>query len=491
MRLRRAGLALIGTFAIAAVLIAATFTVRAQDTSALRYGDMVNGEIKAVKPNDSALYTFIAQANDVITITMVRKSGTLRPAIALGDLSKTGKDLLVGVSTLSADGKTATLADFTIKTAGAYAILATYEGKTVTTGKFTLTLDNASNPDTPTDTPVPTKKANATPTKKANATPTKKPNVQPTATPEEATAEPAAGVQTFSVGTSPTFSIWSGNNLYVSNQGDGTISILDGDGNSTGSIKVGGTPFAMAWDGARLWVSDYGTTDKPGNSVSVFDAKGKKIGTYKVGGLPFSLSFDADSKLMWVALYADNKVVAVDAKGKVTTTVDVSEAGSNPNTVLWNGTQLFATLAGTQQDVGSTVIAIGTDGTITGTYIVGKNPADLAWDDTDQLLFVANYDDNTVTALDADGKSVGTYKVGKNPSALAWDGTNLWVSLSGDSAIVALSPKGKVLAKIPLSSAPNGVTYDGTSMLWVALQGTANSPGSEVARIEISTALGQ
>ncbi len=490
MQRRRVFIFLIGISVLLAVFTVATLPTNAQGILAIKYGDTVTGEVKSTKTGYAVFYSFTAKAGDAITATMTRTSGTLRPAVALADPSKTGNDFLMAEGELSDDGKASTIVTATIEKAGKYALIASRESYSngTTTGKFSLTFDRASD-EAATETPVPTKRA--------GATPTRKPTTKSTPTPvpiEGSTPEPSAGVDVFKVGTSPTYSVWSGNNLYVANFGDGTVSILDEDGNPTGSIQTGGVPFTLAWDGARLWVADLGTTDKPGNTVSVFDPKGKKLGSYKVGSQPFSMSYDADDKLMWVAIYGENKVVALDPKGKIVSTFDVTESGesgSNPNTVLWTGTELFVTLAGTDTNKGNTVLTLGSDGVMTGSFKVGQSPADLAWDDADQILYTANYDDDSVTALSAEGKTVGTYKVGKNPAALTWDGTHLWVSLAGENAVVALDKKGKVVAKAALSNSPNGITNDGMGHVWVALQGTNDSPGSEVIRITTETVLNQ
>lgn len=268
------------------------------------------------------------------------------------------------------------------------------------------------------------------------------------------------------------------------------MSILDDSGNVTGTIQTGGSPFAMSWDGARLWVGDFGTTSKPGNTVTLYNPTGKKMNTYKVGTQPFSLSYDPDDNETWIALYGDDKVVAVDPHGKIVKTVDVSSDGHNPNTVLWASGQLWVTLAGSDTAPGDTVISIRADGTITGPFTAGKSPADLAWDDTDQFLFVANFLDNTVTALDASGSVVGTYQVGTGPAALAWDGTHLWVTLGSDNAVVAMDATGNIVTKISLDNSPNGITYDGQSYVWVVLQGTNTQPGNTIVQIDILAAGG-
>jgi YVTN family beta-propeller protein len=491
MKLQRRPLWVAGFFSMVMLfaLAATAITTHAQDVLPISYGDTVNGQVTASK--NTVAYSFDAQEGDVVTITMTRTSGNLRPEVAIGDLSQPqGKRVLV-IGELSSDGKTATISEFTMPHAGNFVILATREGVDTgtTTGKYKLSLEGTGGGDNPTEpTATATKKprASSTPRVKATPTPAEEPTETSVAEPTETPGDNAEGVETFKVGKSPNFSTWSGSNLYVSNAGDGTVSILNSDGKVTGTIKVGGVPFAMAWDGTRLWVADLGTDNRPGNSVNLFDAKGKKVATYEVGYGPFSLSYDKDNEQMWIALYDENKIIAVDSGGNIGTTIDTD---TNPNTVLWTGTKLWATLAGPAKLPGNTVIAIDTDGNITGTYKVGKSPADLAWDEDDQLLFVANYDDDNVMALDADGKVVGTYDVGKGPGALAWDGTHLWVTLSLDKAVVALSKDGEVLKSIPLDAAPNGVAWDGT-YIWVAGAGTSDEPGNTVTRIDVETVLG-
>jgi YVTN family beta-propeller protein len=499
MRTNRKLLSITGfliVLALAGVLGGTARNVVAQGGASIRLDYTTHntevGEITAKKT--SVAYTFAGSEGDVITIGMIRSSGNLRPLIGLFDFQQPKGKELITASSISDDGAVAGIVKFALPSTGDYVILATREGaaKGTTTGKYLITLLLSGGDQEPTATKKSSAKPSATP-KKSKATPTPSDEEPTPEATEEATVSSSTdtgsteAVQSFKVGKAPVFSVWSGDNLFVANSGDGSVSVLDGDGNKVSTIKVGGVPFAMAWDGKRLWVADLGTDAKPGDSVNVFDAKGKKAGTFKVGAQPFSLSYDADNKRMWIALYGENKIVSVDPKGEILSSIDTD---TNPNTVLWTGDVLWATLAGTQDKPGNQVLAIDTDSNITGTFKVGKSPADLAWNADDQILYVANYDDNNVMALGVDGKVKGTYKVGKGPGALAWDGTHLWVSLGGDSAVVALSNKGKVLAKVPVSPAPNGITFDGTH-IWAANQGPSDKPGSTVTRIDVAGALGE
>jgi YVTN family beta-propeller protein len=431
-----------------------------QNIPVIKYGQTVKGTIGNTSTNDAVLYSFQARVGDTVGIRMVRTSSTLRPFAGILDQSLPKGKQVLATSDLSSDGKTATISSFSITKSGQYQIVATRENvdQGTTSGNFTLTLTNT----------IPT--------------PTPEPTIEPTAADTS-----AAGTHTFTVGTEPSYSVWSGNNLYVANQGDGTVSILDGEGTLTGTIKTGGAPFAMSWDGARLWVADFGTDQKPGNSVTLFDSTGKKLNTYKVGKQPISLSYDSDDLLTWIALYGDDKIVAVDAHGKIVHTVDVSDSGHNPNTVLWTSTQLWVTLQGTDQAPDNKVLNIDATGAILNTITVGQLPADLAWDDADQIVFVANNADGTITAINAaDGSIISTYKVGTSPSALAWDGTHLWATLATENTVAVLDKSGNIITKVPLDDIPNGITYDGLSSVWVALPGSVDHPGSTIVQIDIN-----
>jgi DNA-binding beta-propeller fold protein YncE len=469
---------------LSAVLTGMSQVARAQsDAIRLDYtsNNTDTNEITTKKPIQS--YVFDGTQGDVISILMVRSSGTLRPLIALWDPRQPKDQEVIAQSNMSEDGKVAGIIRFELPDDGEYIIFATREDitKGKTTGKYLITLVVAGEDATPTRAP------RATATKRpvrATPTPTEE---EPPAETEEATPENSGeAVQTFEVGQFPITCLWNGSNLFVTNAGDATLTILDGDGNNVKTVEVGGLPGWMAWDGKRLWVADLGTSDQPGNSVNLFDAKGKKVGTFEVGIEPYSLSYDADNQRMWIALYTDKKVISVDAKGEILSSVDTD---FNPNTVLWTGDKLWVTLAGDWENPNNTIIALDTDSNIIDTFKVGKAPADLAWDDEDKILFVANSQDNNVMALNEDGKVVGTYKVGKEPAALAWDGEHLWVSLKGDQAVVALSNKGKVLKRFPMNFAPYGLSYDGSQYVWVANEGTSEAPGNTVTRIDVAAAL--
>ncbi len=430
----------------------------------IKYGETVQGSITAT--NYSAVYGFIGKQGDVVSITVTRASGNLKPVVGLFDPSLPKDKMMLTAGVPSSDGKTATISDYPLPKAGVYGILVSRASldKGTTTGGFKLTLTNSkSGPKQP------------TPGSKSGKT---------TPTPARGATGSEDALEAFSVGQMPTCILWNGELLYVCNSLDSTISVLDQDGSSVGTIKVGDSPLALAWDGARLWVSALPAAD-PANAVYVFDAKGKKVGTYAVGGEAHSLSFDEDNQQMWIAVWSEKQIISMSLKGKILATV---ETDSQPEAVWWTGTQLWATLAGTSKSWNNQIISVDGDANIMDTFTVGKAPLNLAWNADDGIVYVSNYASNTVTALDADGQVIGTYKVGSKPTGLVWDGEHLWVALTGDKAVVALDSDGKIIAKIPFDNSPERLAGDGEN-IWVTNAGSYDNPGNTVTRINIEKAL--
>ncbi len=439
------------------------------DSGAIEYGQTVTGTISAAKY--SVFYAFAAMKGDVITVVMTRKSGNLKPVIALADPTAPEGQMIIKVGTLSGDGKTATISKYKIAQTGAYVLLASRVDvdKGITTGQFTLTLSKAGGSTTTTQkTPTPTIKP-----RKATATPV-----------VQASGDYTDAIETFEVGQLPTCIATTDEYIFVCNYLDSTISVLDLQGEAVNTIDIGGAPTALGWDGARLWVSavpSSGVSD----SVSVFDTKGKKAGTYKVGGEAHGFSYDADSQQMWISVWSAKQIVAVNPKGKIVATLDTEK---EPEALVWTGSQLWATLLGTSKAWNNQVAAVDSDAALIDTYTVGKGPMVLAWNEADEILYVANYASGTVSLLDADGKLLDTYRVGLKPGGLAWDGSELWVALTGDNAVVALDSEGNEIANIPFEQTPGQVAWDGTS-IWVTNEGTFDEPGTTVTRIDVEAAL--
>jgi DNA-binding beta-propeller fold protein YncE len=62
---------------------------------------------------------------------------------------------------------------------------------------------------------------------------------------------------TYSVGGTPSGVEFDGNNIWVTNNGDGTVTkLLASTGANLGTYTVGAGPIAVAFDGTYMWVAN-------------------------------------------------------------------------------------------------------------------------------------------------------------------------------------------------------------------------------------------
>jgi len=66
---------------------------------------------------------------------------------------------------------------------------------------------------------------------------------------------------TFAVGSAPTAVAFDGANIWVTNWGSANVTKLRAaDGSVLGTFAVGSNPFAVAFDGANVWVTNGGSS---------------------------------------------------------------------------------------------------------------------------------------------------------------------------------------------------------------------------------------
>ena len=76
-----------------------------------------------------------------------------------------------------------------------------------------------------------------------------------------------------------------------------------------GTYSVGASPIGVAFDGANIWVANYGGND----TVTKLQANnGNLVGTYTVGTHPFGVAFDGTH--IWVTNQDDNSVTKLRAR---------------------------------------------------------------------------------------------------------------------------------------------------------------------------------
>jgi DNA-binding beta-propeller fold protein YncE len=65
---------------------------------------------------------------------------------------------------------------------------------------------------------------------------------------------------TFAVGTNPIAVAFDGANIWVANFGGNVTKLRASDGTVLGTFAVGTNPFGVAFDGANIWVTNQGSS---------------------------------------------------------------------------------------------------------------------------------------------------------------------------------------------------------------------------------------
>jgi DNA-binding beta-propeller fold protein YncE len=112
-------------------------------------------------------------------------------------------------------------------------------------------------------------------------------------------------------------------------------------------------------------------------------------------------------------------------------------------------------------------------GAVIGTYATGTSPYGVAFDVTNNAVWVANYTANTCTKFNAaTGAVIGTYATGTNPIGVAFDVTNnaVWVSNNASSTCTKFNAAtGAVIGTYATGANPREVAFDVTNnAVWVS-----------------------
>lgn len=261
----------------------------------------------------------------------------------------------------------------------------------------------------------------------------------------------------FAVGTSPFNLAFDGANIWVTNEGSGTISELRAnDGGQVRTVPVGTNPKGIAYDGANIWVANGGT-----NNVSIIRASdGASVMTVTVGISPYGAAFDGAN--MWITNYNDNTVSVIRVADGVI--VGTYPTGMGPRSLAFDGTNMWIT-----NDLSNTVTEVrASDGFHVGTFTVGTAPRDIVFDGAN--IWVANDAccPASVSVLRAsDGFLVKTISIGGNPYGMGFDGQNVWVGNVGLGALVYRASDFALVKNVPVSGGGFGFAFDGANM-WVA-----------------------
>ncbi len=281
-------------------------------------------------------------------------------------------------------------------------------------------------------------------------------------------AKPGA---TFAVGSYPRSPAFDGANIWVPNYGSNTVSkIRASDGLNQDFFTVGSAPAAVAFDGTYVWVTNYSS----GKVSKLLAENGGYIGEYTVGTNPWGICFDGTN--IWVANTGSKTVTKLRASDGAF--LGSTGVGTTPAGVAFDGANIW--VANYSDNTVTKVRA--SDGVALGTYTVGTSPMGIVFDGSN--IWVANFGSHNVTKLNpVTGAVIGTYGSGGTyPRFMAFDGTSVWVVNYGSNSASRLRlSDGSVIGTYTVGDSPWGAAYDGSSV-WVT-----NYYGHTVTRIPVGT----
>ena len=261
------------------------------------------------------------------------------------------------------------------------------------------------------------------------------------------------------VGSFPQRAASDGSKVYVANQGDNTVSVIDPTDNSVESIAVGNSPTGIVFDGSNIYVVNYND-----RTLSVIDpATGVVVD--EVTGLASAAKHIAyDGTYLYVSNRNGASVTVIDPTDN--STVTSLSVGTTPEGMASDGTQIFVANFGddtvsvydrSASFASETVINVGTD------------PYEVMY--SGRYVYVSNSGSNNVTVIDpSDNSVVDTVTVGDTPRAMTFDGKYVYVANWRDATLSILNPTDGHAVVKTMSVGTGGVSqtsdvlFDGTNL---------------------------
>ncbi|HEX2100705.1 MAG TPA: cytochrome D1 domain-containing protein [Candidatus Synoicihabitans sp.] len=247
--------------------------------------------------------------------------------------------------------------------------------------------------------------------------------------------------------------------LLVLNKSDDTVSLVDLETKAVrATLPTGDGPHevAVSPDGKTAVVSNYGDSQRPGNTLTVIDVPGKKVvrtidlGNYsRPHGIEWLQGHDVA-----VTVEASKALLVVDAaEGKVKHVIATDQEGSHMVAISPKHRRAFTANIGSGS---TTVVDLKSNKRITD-VATGKGAEGIAVAPDGSEVWVTNRDANTISVVDpATLKITATLEPGEIPIRVKFtpDGTRALISnaRSGDVAVFDTVTK-ELVGRVPMQAA--------------------------------------
>jgi YVTN family beta-propeller protein len=235
-----------------------------------------------------------------------------------------------------------------------------------------------------------------------------------------------------------------GADIYVANNQDGTVSVIDTiENEAVRTIEVGGHPYAVAATLGRVYVTDYGFYGgQSTHSVSVIGARGGVVGAIPTGYYPTGVTVSPDNRRVYV----------VNDEGSYTT--------SHP---------------------GTTTVINATTGAVVGTLAVGGCAVAVS-DNAEQVYIASQGYESTFTSkvsvVDLPTGRITSVPINGMPNALAVSGDRIYVTDTWHSSLVQISARDTPVVDTDAANEPPTLTITevGHRVFHVAAADPDNDP---------------
>ena len=246
------------------------------------------------------------------------------------------------------------------------------------------------------------------------------------------------------------------NRIYVANSGDGTVTVLDGTTDApVAKVPVGDLPYVVAVDPANDKVYVANTFS---NVMTVIDGKTNATSSLKPGAQADAIAVSASTNKIYLLVYESTNVKVLDAAdnriSEVPAEIHLWAIAANPA-----NSKVYATSVGS-----SNVVVLDEKANKSTLVPTGAIPCALAIDSSTSRVYVANNGDNSVTVIDgATDSVVSNIAVGERPQGLAADSGNHKVFVANThsgTATVIDGTTNSIAATLPTGDWPSAIVVD-------------------------------
>lgn len=196
-------------------------------------------------------------------------------------------------------------------------------------------------------------------------------------------------------------------------------------------------------------------TSQTAGSVSIVDLDGGTVrATVPVEGAPAPVAYDAASGRAYVMSAETGALTVLDTQGRVLHRADL---GAGMFGIAVGAGGLFVT-----DWYGAQLRSLTVEGAPRWAVPTGKAPAGVALSDDQQIVAVADRDDNQLSAYDAaTGKMLWRAAVGTHPYAVAFHDGRFWTTDVQSNSVSVVGRDGAALGRLTVGDHPYGIAFAG------------------------------